>query len=376
MAKTNIQRLADCGQSVWLDYISRSLIHTGRLKALIDDGVSGLTSNPSIFNKAVSESNDYDPYIKSLKDKQKSTFEIYDDITVRDVQDAADLFLPVYERTNGFDGYVSLEINPKLAYEVEPTIAEGRRLHEKVNRKNIMFKVPATQAGFPAITALLAEGINVNVTLIFSRQQYADTTDAYFQGLEKLSAIGGDLQTVRSVASVFVSRVDTLVDGTIDKILETEANSAKGREIQGFKGIAAIGNAMLIYGDYIATFSGERFKRLSDKGANIQRLLWGSTSTKNPAYSDLKYVTELIGKNTINTIPQATLEAFLDHGIICESLPGDVRQAQAALHRLREYGIGIDEVCGKLLDDGVVAFQQAFEALLEAINTKALELSK
>jgi transaldolase len=359
-----------------LDYISRSLIHTGKLKALIDDGVSGLTSNPSIFNKAVSKSNDYDPYIKSLKDKQKSTFEIYDDITVRDVQDAADLFLPVYERTNGFDGYVSLEINPKLAYEVEPTIAEGRRLHEKVNRKNIMFKVPATKAGFLAITALLADGINVNVTLIFSRQQYADTADAYFQGLEKLSAIGRDLQTVRSVASVFVSRVDTLVDGTIDKILETEADSAKRREIQGFKGVAAIANAMLVYGDYIASFSGERFKQLSGKGANIQRLLWGSTSTKNPAYSDLKYVTELIGKNTINTIPQATLEAFLDHGIIDESLPGDVNQAQAALHRLREYGIGIDEVCEKLLDDGVVAFQQAFEALLEAIKAKALELSK
>lgn len=376
VAKTSVQQLAEYGQSVWLDYISRALIHTGRLKNLIDDGVCGLTSNPSIFDKAVSKSNDYDLYIQALKENHKTTFEIYDDITVRDVQDAADLFLPGYEETEGLDGYVSLEINPKLAHDVEATIAEGRRLYEKVNRANIMFKVPSTEAGFPAITALLANGINVNVTLIFSRQQYTSTTEAYLHGLERLLESGGDLRTVRAVASVFVSRVDTLVDNLIDTKLQSESNGAHTKQLEELKGMAAVANSAIIYDKYMATFSSDRFRHLAEKGANVQRLLWGSTSTKNPAYSDIKYVTELIGKNTVNTIPQATLEAFLDHGTVKEALPGDLTQAQKRIGRLQESGIDINEVCKKLLDDGVIAFQKAFDSLLQAIQEKARELSK
>lgn len=370
VAKTSVQQLAEYGQSVWLDYISRALIHTGRLKNLIDDGVCGLTSNPSIFDKAVSKSNDYDLYMQALKENHKTTFEIYDNITVRDVQDAADLFLPVYEETEGLDGYVSLEINPKLAHDVEATIAEGRRLYEKVNRANIMFKVPSTEAGFPAITALLANGINVNVTLIFSRQQYISTTEAYLHGLERLLESGGDLRTVRAVASVFVSRVDTLVDNLIDTKLQSESNGAHTKQLEELKGMAAVANSAIIYDKYTETFTGERFKSLAEKGGNVQRLLWGSTSTKNPVYSDIKYVTELIGKNTVNTIPQATLEAFLDHGAVKEALPGDLAQAQKRIGRLQELGIDINEVCKRLLDDGVVAFQKAFDSLLAAIEKK------
>ncbi|MGB7054926.1 MAG: transaldolase [bacterium] len=376
MAKTSVQELAEYGQSVWLDYISRSLIDTGRLKNLIDDGVCGLTSNPSIFDEAVSKSNDYDPYIKSLKDNHRTTFEIYDDITVRDVQDAADLFLQVYEETEGLDGYVSLEINPDLAHDVEATIAEGRRLYEKVNRANVMFKVPSTEAGFPAITALLANGINVNVTLIFSRQQYISTTEAYLHGLEKLAESGEDLRTVRAVASVFVSRVDTLVDNLIDTKLHSESNGAHAKQLEELKGMAAVANSAIIYDKYMAAFSSDRFIHLAEKGANVQRLLWGSTSTKNPAYSDIKYVTELIGKNTVNTIPQATLEAFLDHGTVKEALPGDLSRALEKIGRLQQFGIDINDVCKKLLDDGVVAFQRSFDSLLQAIQDKARKLSK
>jgi transaldolase len=371
VVKTTVQELAEYGQSVWLDYISRSLIDTGRLKGLISKGVSGLTSNPSIFDKAVSAGRDYDGYIKALKEKGKTTFEIYDEVTVKDVQDAADLFLPVYDASKGVDGYVSLEINPKLAYDAEQTITEGRRLHKKVKRPNILFKVPSTEAGFPAISALLAENINVNVTLIFSLEQYVATTEAYFRGLEKLAKNGGDLRTVRSVASVFVSRVDTLVDELLDERLETEMASVHKQELEKLKGKAAVANATIIYEKYTEAFSNERYRHLAEQGANIQRLLWGSTSTKNPAYSDLKYVTELIGKNTVNTIPQATLEAFLDHGRVKQALPGDPAQVQKRIGQLLESDIDISEVCKKLLDDGVVAFQKSFASLLEAIEQKA-----
>lgn len=367
MAKTTVQQLAECGQSVWLDYISRSLIDTGRLKKFLDTGVSGLTSNPSIFDKAVSKSDDYDQYIKELKQQNMDTIEIYDEITVRDIQDAADLFLPIYRATRASDGYVSLEIDPRLAHDVEPTIAEGKRLFEKVKRPNLMLKVPATEAGYEAIPALLAEGINVNVTLIFSRGQYASTTDAYLKGLERLSDDVGDLSSVRSVASVFVSRVDTLVDQLINTRIENGAD----QRLADVKGRAAVANAALIFDQYQETFSGERFRRLAQKGGGVQRLLWGSTSTKDPAYSDTKYVSELIGENTINTIPQVTLEAFLDHGKVRKSLPGDRPQAKDILARLQQAGIDIDDVCRQLLDDGVAAFQRAFDSLLQAIEQKA-----
>jgi transaldolase len=372
VTKTSVQQLAECGQSVWLDYISRSLIDTGVLKQFIDAGVLGLTSNPSIFNKAISKSDDYDHYIKELKQQGKSTFEIYDAITVRDIQDAADLFLPVYRATSASDGYVSLEIDPRLAHDAEPTITEGKRLSAKVKRPNLMLKVPATKVGYTAIPVLLAQGINVNVTLIFSRGQYIDAAEAYLQGLERLRDNGGDVSGVRSVASVFVSRVDTLVD----KLIDSRFKNGPNQRIADIKGRAAVANAALIFDKYQEIFTGERFRRLAEQGAGVQRLLWGSTSTKNPAYSDTKYVTELIGENTINTIPQGTLEAFLDHGEARRSLPGDRPQAKDILAGLQQAGIDIDDICGQLLDEGVTAFQQAFESLLQAIEEKAEKLRK
>jgi len=374
--KTNIEQLNEFGQSVWLDCISRSLIDTGKLKSLIAQGVRGLTSNPTIFDKAISKSNDYDQYIKALKEKRKSTFEIYDDVTVRDIQDAADTFGEIYEATHGNDGYVSLEINPMLAQDREKTVAEGKRLYAKVKRANVMFKVPSTDAGFSAVTALLAEGINVNVTLIFSLQQYVKTADAYLKGVGKLLERGGNASRVRSVASVFVSRVDTLTDDLIDAKLPTLSDDAQKVQLAKLKGTAATANAALIYSKYLEIFSGEMYNNLQRQGGSIQRLLWGSTSTKNPAYDDIKYITELIGKNTVNTVPEKTLEAFLDHGRIAEALPGDIRQAQDIIEGLGRFGIYIEDVCNKLLEDGVVAFQESFASLLKAIEEKAAKLGK
>ncbi len=374
MAKTTLQQLDEFGQSVWIDYISRRLLNSGKLKDLIDQGVRGLTSNPTIFDKAVSGSSEYDQLIKVLKGEQRSTFEIYDNVTVRDIQDAADLFRTIYEGTNGLDGYVSLEINPELAHDTAKTIGEGKRLHAEVSRPNVMFKVPATKAGFPAITELLADGINVNVTLIFSLEQYVETADSYLKGVDKLMQKGGDAQKVCSVASVFVSRVDTLVDDLIEKRLSEASDARDCERLEKLRGVAAVANATVIYDRYSRIFSSEKFESLRKRGGKMQRLLWGSTSTKNPAYSDIKYVTELIGKSTVNTIPEKTLEAFLEHGEVKESLPGDLMQSRSIIEALGNHGIDIDEVCGRLLKDGVTAFQKSFFSLMRAIEEKAAVL--
>ena len=376
MIKTKIQQLNEFGQSIWLDYISRSLIDTGKLKSLIDQGVRGLTSNPTIFDKAISSSNDYDRCIRTFGEKRKTVFEIYDELTVKDIQDAADNFEEVYAATDRNDGYVSLEINPMLAHDKEKTIAEGKRLHAKVKRSNVMFKVPSTDAGFSAVTALLAEGINVNVTLIFSLEQYLKTAEAYLKGIEKLLQRGGDARGVRSVASVFVSRVDTLTDDLIDTRLPTLSADTQRAQLAKLKGKAAVANAALIYSKYLEIFSGETFIDLQRQGGGMQRVLWGSTSTKNPAYDDIKYVTELIGEKTVNTVPEKTLQAFLEHGRIAEALPGDIGQAQDVMRILGQFGIDIDHVCRKLLEDGVAAFQESFTSLLKAIEEKATKLGK
>jgi transaldolase len=374
MSKNIIQELAEFGQSVWLDYISRSLIDTGKLKGLIDKGLRGMTSNPTIFDKAVSSSNDYDNKIQNLKKINKSTFAIYDELTVQDIQDAADTFKQVFESTNGLDGYVSLEINPKLAYDIEKTIEEGKRLYKKVDRPNVMFKVPSTNQGFSAITSLLAEGININITLIFSLSQYVKTADAYMKGIEQLAAKGGDVSSVRSVASVFVSRVDTLTDKIIEQKLTQNTDEALKEKLENLRGKAAVANAAFIFSKYRASFFGEKFKQLKNRGANVQRLLWGSTSTKNPAYSDTKYVTELIGKDTVNTIPEKTLNAFIDHGVIEEALTVNIDAPQKIIDELMDCGINIDDVCKKLLDNGVIAFEKSFDSLLNSIEEKTRKL--
>lgn len=370
MTDKKLQRLAEFGQSVWLDNISRAMIEDGRLKALINDGLKGMTSNPTIFDKSISSGTEYNAVIKELHKKGKSTFEIYDELTIRDVQDAADMFKPVYEGTNGFDGYVSLEINPELAMNTQETIEEGRRLHKKVNRPNVMFKVPSTDAGFEAISTLLSEGINVNVTLIFSVEQYIRTVDAYLEGIRRLIEKGGDPTKLRSVASVFVSRIDTAVDKMIDeKVLTTDDKGAKNR-LKSLRGRAGVANSKIIYDKYQQMFSTQEFKELNDNGVNIQRLLWGSTGTKDSLYSDIKYVTELMGKGTINTVPDNTLYAFIDHGTIEDTLSGGTDEAKETLDALKDFGIDIDSVCLRLLDEGVRAFQKSFQSLLKTIDEK------
>lgn len=367
MVKTTIERLGDFGQSVWLDNISRSMIETGRLKHMIGLGLRGMTSNPTIFDKAISSSDDYDESIDSLYNSGKSVFHIYDELTVKDVQDAADIFAPVYNRTHGLDGYVSLEVSPKLAFRPEETVEEGRRLFKKVARPNVMLKVPSTDAGFKAIEGLVGEGININATLIFSLSQYIKTAHAFIKGMNRFMEKGGDLKVIRSVASVFVSRIDTLADKMIDSRGDTELKLLKGK--------ASAANSALIYKKYLEIFSGSEFKKLKAKGADVQRVLWASTSTKNPDYSDIKYVTELIARDTVNTMPESTFEAFLDHGVIEESLTSEVHGAESVIRDLKNFGIDLESACAKLLDEGILSFEKSFDSLLISIEEKAKRLT-
>jgi transaldolase len=369
MADTTIKQLGEWGQSVWLDNISRSMIDSGKLTEMMDAGLRGITSNPTIFEKAISGSSDYDDAIKALTKAGKSTFEIYDDLTVRDIQDAADMFRPIYEKTNRLDGYVSLEINPELAYDTEATIEEGRRLYKKVSRPNVMFKVPATDPGFDAISTLLGEGANINITLIFSLDQYMKTAQAFLSGMNSLLKKQRDLSQTCSVASVFVGRVDTSVDKMLEEALR--GSTADKDEIESLKGKAAVANSHVIYRKYVEIFSGEEFEKLRQHGAQVQRVLWGSTGTKNPAYSDIKYVTELIGKNTVNTLPENTITAFLDHGHVKEALTADAAASQETIDRLSRIGIDIDGICAKLLEEGAGSFTSSFESLLSTLETKA-----
>jgi len=353
------------------------MIETGRLKEMIGLGLRGLTSNPTIFDKAISSSSDYDSEILDYHKLGKSTFEIYDRLTIKDVQDAADLFFPVYKETDGLDGYVSLEINPKLAYMAQETIEEGRRLDKKVNRPNVMFKVPATQQGLVAIEELIASGINVNVTLIFSVEQYIDSAKAYIRGIERLSQNGGNLKKVRSVASVFVSRIDTLIDKLIDDLVAKERDEKRKVSALSMKGRAAVANSQLIYKNYSDIFGSEDFRRLQEKGTQLQRVLWGSTSTKNPDYSDIKYVSELIGRNTVNTMPEPTFYAFLDHGRVSDALNIDkLSDTPKVFEALEGFSIGIDAICSQLLKEGVAAFNKSFDSLLNSIGNKAVDRSE
>ncbi|MBI3602726.1 MAG: transaldolase [Candidatus Omnitrophica bacterium] len=363
MPKTVLHELANLGQSLWLDNISRSMITRGQLKGLIDQGLRGQTSNPTIFKQAISSSSDYDQKILELTESGRSTFEIYDELTIKDVQDAADLFQGVYEHTKGLDGYVSLEINPQLGHELQEQFSEGLRLWKKVNRPNVMIKVPGTKNGLSVVERLIAQGVNVNVTLVFSAEQYQQVAWAYMKGLGHLSENGGDLSKVRSVASIFVSRIDTAVDKWLD-----EHNK------KDLRGQAAIANSQIIYHKFQQVFASSDFKLLQAKGAHAQRVLWASTGTKDPQYSDIKYVTELIAQDTVNTLPDKTLQAVLDHGIAKLALPGDIAGAQQMINRLREAGIDIGIVCNKLLEDGLGAFKKSFEELMVSVEDKSKKL--
>jgi transaldolase/glucose-6-phosphate isomerase len=359
MTMTKYHQLAELGQSIWLDYIRRSFITSGELQAWIDKGLRGVTSNPSIFEKAIAGSADYDPDLRRLVAKDRSVNEIYEALALEDIARVADLLRPVYERTNGLDGYVSLEASPALAHDTAGTLAEIRHFAAALNRPNVMFKVPATPAGIPAIESLIVEGINVNVTLIFSVAQYEAVAEAYLSGLEKWVASGGDPSQVASVASFFVSRVDTAVDLALADLGHTE-----------LQGQIAIANAKAAYARFRQILSGARWQRLAARGARVQRLLWGSTSAKNPLYPDTLYVDGLIGPHTVNTVPPATLQAFLDHGTVAPTLQTDVDKALDQLARLGELGVDLDAVTRKLLDDGVAQFARAFESLMDSITEK------
>jgi transaldolase len=345
-----MEQLARLGQSVWLDNINRSLLDSGRLRALIRQGLRGLTSNPTIFEHAVESGKDYDALIASLK--AKPVFGIYDALTIRDVKDAADAFSSVHRDSNGLDGYVSLEIDPRMARNTGGTITEGTRLAAAVGRPNLMVKVPATDEGFPAIERLIANGVNVNVTLIFSLDQYERAARAYLEGVRKCSR---DPRSVRSVASVFVSRIDTAVDPLLAAQPE-------------LKGKAAVANSAAIYARYRELFF--TLSRDVARGTNPQRVLWGSTGTKDPAYPDTKYVGELVGRDTVNTIPEKTLQAFLDHGVAKEVLSSDATAARAVLAKISAAGVDLPAVEAKLLEDGLAAFVASFESMLRTIEAK------
>jgi len=370
-----MQELADYGQSAWLDYIDRPLLETGKLTTMIENGLRGMTSNPSIFNNAIGSSTDYDQKIRELKEAGKTTFEIYDELTIKDIQDATDHFKGVYEETNGLDGYVSLEIDPQIANNTEEQIAEGKRLYKKVNRPNVMIKVPSTQAGMPVIEELIADGINVNATLMFSVQQFEQVSQAYYKGLTRRAKTVSDLSNIRSVASIFVSRIDTAVDKLIDERIAQEKEESKKISLQSLKGLAAVANSRIVFEKWSEILQSDEVKALDGKNANVQRLLWASTGTKNPEYSDIKYVTELISAPTVNTLPEKTLIAFLDHGQVQDAFGGSREDATKIIQALSDFGIDIDSVCRDLLDAGVTAFDDAFKELTASIEKKAAELS-
>ena len=360
---SNLHALANLGQAIWLDHIRRSLITSGELQELIEEGVTGVTSNPTIFEKAIAGSTDYDDALHLLVDAGKTTAEIYEALVLEDIQRAADLLRPIYERTGGSDGYVSLEASPKLAHDTASTVTEVRHLFTALERPNVMIKVPATRAGIPAIETLIGEGININVTLIFSLAQYRAVAGAYIAGLEKLAAAGGDATRIASVASFFVSRVDTAVDQALEEMGEKE-----------LQGKIATANGKAAYALFREIFSRARWERLVALGARVQRPLWASTGSKNPLYPDTLYVDSLIGPDTVNTLPPATLQAFLDHGRVSPTLEADLQEARARLARLADLGVDLQAITQQLLDDGVAAFAESFEALMVSIAEKREQL--
>jgi transaldolase / glucose-6-phosphate isomerase len=377
-AINRLKALLDYGQSLWLDYIRRDLITSGSLKKMIeDDGLRGMTSNPSIFEKAIGESSLYDDLLRALVSRQDlNATGRFEQIAIRDIQDAADILRPVYKESNARDGYVSLEVSPLLALETQKTLDEARRLWKAVNRPNVMIKVPGTAEGIPAIRQLIGEGININVTLLFAQEVYEKVADAYIAGLEDLAKRGGNLKRMASVASFFISRIDTLVDSMIDGRLKASTDPQQQSLLKSLKGKVAIANGKLTYQRYQRIFSGARWEALASKGAQTQRVLWASTSTKNPEYRDVMYVEELIGPDTVDTMPPATVDAFRDHGNLRNSLTENVPAAQKTMDDLAKAGISIKEVTDKLTTDGVKLFADAFNKLLVAVEKSTQQKGK
>ena len=356
----HLKEIQKYGQSIWLDYIRRDLITSGELKRLVDEGLLGMTSNPTIFHKAIAQSSDYDDSLRAIlkSDPSADTKTLYEHLAIQDIQMTADILRPTYDATDGVDGVVSLEVSPHLAYDTPGTINEARYLWQTVNRPNLLIKVPSTPQGIPAIETLISEGININITLMFSLQHYGAVSHAYIRGIERNPAP----QRVTSVASFFVSRVDTYVDRELEKIGTAEALALRGK--------AAVANTKLTYHRFREVFYGEEFAVQRQRGASIQRPLWGSTSTKNPAYPDLLYVEELIGPDTVNTIPPETLDTFRDHGQIRPTLQEGIEDARQILADLTGVGVNLDAITEQLQEDGVKAFADSFDQLLNALEEK------
>ncbi len=369
-ATNPLKDLLKYGQSVWFDYIRRDLLTSGDLKRLInEDGLRGMTSNPSIFEKAIADSTLYSDILKSLRSRTdldaKGRYEI---LAIRDIQDATDIFRPVYQDSKRRDGYVSLEVSPFLARDTQGTLAEARRLWKTVSRENVMIKVPGTAEGIPAFQQLISEGININVTLLFSQEVYKQVAEAYIAGLEQLAARGGDVSKMASVASFFISRIDNSIDAIVAERLNASKDPREQEQLKSLLGKVAVANGKETYVLYQKIFSGDRWKALATKGAQTQRVLWASTSTKNPHYSDVLYVQELIGPDTVNTIPPATFNAFRDHGHPRASLTENVEDANRTMQTAAKLGISMKEVTDKLTDDGVRLFAEAFDKLLQAVE--------
>jgi transaldolase len=361
ISMNRMQQLSALGQSVWLDYIDRPLLEEGILARMVEeDAVVGVTSNPAIFQKAIASGTDYAELLAALAPGAADAKSLYEQVAIRDIQQAADVLRGVYDRTAGIDGYVSLEVAPELARDTDGTVAEALRLWAAVDRKNLMIKVPGTTEGMPAIEALIAEGLNVNVTLLFAREMYEQTAQAYLRGLEKRRDAGKSVAGIASVASFFISRIDSAADAALTK---------RGGDAIGLKGKTAIANAVLAYDHYQALCASERWQALSGAGAMPQRLLWASTSTKDPTYRDVLYVESLIGNETVNTLPPATLEAFRDHGESAEALSGVSEDAAKTLAAVADAGVDLDALTDRLLDEGIKSFADAFDALLAAVES-------
>lgn len=365
--RTRLHDLQDLGQSVWYDNISRGVLQSGRFRDLVAAGISGVTSNPTIFEKAITGTSDYDAALRDAPDRTPA--EIFEVIATDDVRAAADDLRAVYDRTEGRDGYVSIEVSPGLAHDTDGSVAEARRLWQTVDRPNLMVKVPGTPEGMPAVTQLIGEGINVNITLIFALSAHEQVMEAYLAGLERRVASGAPLASMASVASFFVSRVDTAVDRELDAAMSAAPNEASLRRLSSLRGMAATANAVQAYALFREVFSSDRFQKLAAKGARVQRPLWASTGTKDPAYSDIYYVESLAGADTVNTMPPATIDAFMDHGRIASRL-ADRDWANGIFAALPTVGIDLGRVTADLLDDGIVAFSRSFDAVLDAISKK------
>ncbi|MBL7989526.1 MAG: transaldolase [Chlorobi bacterium] len=357
-----LQQLLEQGQSIWYDFISRQFIANGTMQQLVDQGLRGMTSNPTIFEKAIASGSDYDDQISQLSNAGQTTSQIALQLFMADVRNACDVMRPVYDSSNGTDGFISLEVSPKLATDTEGTIAEAERIWQEVSRPNLMIKIPATPEGIPAVRRCIAAGININITLMFSMEQYQAVAEAYISGLEDRLAAGGAIAGIASVASVFVSRIDSLIDAQLNNIGTPEALALQGK--------AAIANTKLTYQLFKTAFSGQRWERLAEHGAQLQRPLWASTSVKNPAFPDLLYVDNLIGPHTVNTVPPETLVAIMDHAVVKPAIEVGIQESEATLRQLTEAGINIPAVMDQLLDEGVEKFVASFDTLFAKIEAK------